>query len=261
MNIAFQALLFLLLLLPGFIFLSAYNGKITKDQHIPLTFPSFSTRGVLAVVAATLLHLLWVVLCNGLGALIGYSVDLETVFFLLLGSYRESARTDAAVTAMAAYAPLIALYFLSLYAAAVLAGHWLSRLVRQQRWDIRHHWLRYANDWHYLFNGEILSFPETTAEPAAVAGTFVSATVELGGKPFLFVGVLMDYWLGPDGRLDRLLLSHVWRRELSRDREPDAEAAPIAADPRYYEIEGDYFVLYCSELDTLNIQYVVVEPA
>lgn len=258
MNIAFQALLFLLLLLPGFIFLSAYNGKLTKDSHIPLNFPSFSARGVLALVAAAGLHLVWVALSNLLGRVGGWEVALDQVAYLLMGNYANGTASERSIRSMTADAPLVALYFLSLYAFALFAGQALSRCVRRLKLDLRLPWLRYANDWHYLFSGEVLQFPETLEAAREVDGAFISATVELGGKPYLYVGVLKDYWLNRDGGLDRLLLSAVWRRDLSADKTGEV-IVPFWEDARYYPIDGDYFVLPCAGLKTLNVQYIVLE--
>ena len=54
-----------------------------------------------------------------------------------------------------------------------------------------------------------------------------------------------------------LILAH--RRLLSQDRERGELPAPTdhgyRGDSRYYDIEGDYFVLKYADMNTINIQY------
>ena len=64
---------------------------------------------------------------------------------------------------------------------------------------------------------------------------------------------LDDYFLDPDGRLDRLILEQVMRRPLRKDKRP---GRPEANGERFYAIDGDYFVLRYAEAITLNVEYI-----
>jgi hypothetical protein len=71
----------------------------------------------------------------------------------------------------------------------------------------------------------------------------------------LYVGVLDDFFFDSDGNLDRLILQNVARRPLSADKN---KAGPEigTTDERFYDIDGDSFVLRYQDVKTLNVQYV-----
>jgi hypothetical protein len=71
------------------------------------------------------------------------------------------------------------------------------------------------------------------------------------------MGIIADFFFDHSGSLDRVLLRSVERRKLSEDIKP---GKAIDSDDRYYEIEGDYFILRYSEMSTINIDYIFVTP-
>lgn len=90
----------------------------------------------------------------------------------------------------------------------------------------------------------------------------ISAIVEVAKDAVLYVGILDDFFFDSDGNLDRLILQGVARRPLSADKKVEQEIE--ATDQRFYEIDGDSFVLRYQDVKTLNVQYVKlgkVEPA
>ncbi len=69
--------------------------------------------------------------------------------------------------------------------------------------------------------------------------------------------------LDSKGDLDRILLRSTHRRKLENDREPgqtrNKEYLGYKDDPRYYDIEGQFFVIRYQELTSVNIEYVFLE--
>ena len=91
----------------------------------------------------------------------------------------------------------------------------------------------------------------------------ISAIVEVAKDAVLYVGVLDDFFFDSDGNLDRLILQSVARRPLSADKNT-APPEGAASDERFYDIDGDSFVLRYQDVKTLNVQYVKLttsEPA
>lgn len=82
----------------------------------------------------------------------------------------------------------------------------------------------------------------------------ISAIVEVAKEGVLYVGVLDDFFFDADGKLDRLILQGVARRPLSADKSKNETDAEVAN--RFYEIDGDSFVLRYEDVKTLNVQYV-----
>jgi len=79
--------------------------------------------------------------------------------------------------------------------------------------------------------------------------------VNVSGKAYLYTGILEEFFVNAEGKLDRVVLQEVMRRPIAADKNaPEAEAG--APSPRFYPIDGDYFVLRYSEAITLNIEYV-----
>lgn len=103
--------------------------------------------------------------------------------------------------------------------------------------------------WYYLLTGADFKAGE---EPDLI---FVSAIVELGKDAVLYLGVLDEFYVDADGQLDRLVLQNVARRPIGADKKPTERDADLTEN-RFYDVDGDSFVLRYSEAITLNIQYV-----
>lgn len=89
----------------------------------------------------------------------------------------------------------------------------------------------------------------------------ISAIVEVAKEAVLYVGVLDEFYVDSEGQLDRLVLQNVARRPLSKDKSvAEANDGNVVGTElaRFYEVDGDSFVLRYSETITLNIQYVTL---
>lgn len=246
MNIALPALVVFILLLPGFI----ARSRIKRAERLSLDYSPFGQIVTEAVVWSVALHLLWIVVTR---LLAGRIVHPETL--LRLFSADAQAQTQALHT-VAAQAGSVTLYFTSLLVFAHL-GPWLVRRVierfRLDRFDsVLSPLLRFSGaPWYYLFSGA--DFPEDEV-PDFVS---VSAVVDVAGEPYLYMGLLDDYFMNHDGELDRLVLRQVMRRPMSKDKGPDHVYGDFS---RFYPIDGDCFVLRYAECTTLNIEYIKLNP-
>ncbi|HVJ36621.1 MAG TPA: hypothetical protein VM687_02335 [Stenotrophomonas sp.] len=92
--------------------------------------------------------------------------------------------------------------------------------------------------WHHLFEG---AHPPGGRPPDLVV---ISAVVEEAGQPLVLVGVLTDYFMDAEGRLDRLVLAAVSRC--------DRNGVPQPSLP----IDGDYLVLRYAQVRSLSVRYV-----
>ncbi len=247
MNFALPTLAVFALLLPGFI----ARSRIKRIERQSLDYSPFGQIVSEALVWALALHLLW---CGLAWLLTAYEPRPE-VMLRLLGS--DNARQAQSVEAIAAMAGPITAYLGSLLLFAYLMPTALRRLI--SRWRLDSHrsrlsaWLRFSGaPWYYLLTGA--DFPRGHA-PDLIA---VSAIVNIAGEAFLYTGLLSDYFLDPEGKLDRLVLREVMRRPLAADKpeHPGADGSPLLFTDRFYVVDGDYFVLRYSELITLNIEYI-----
>ena len=241
MSVALPALVVFAILLPGFV----TRSRLKRAERLSLDYSPFGQVVTQAVLWSGGLHLAWLLLTYlATGRTLRPDVLLE-----LLGS--ESAAQARALEAVARDARPVAAYFGTLVLFAYLAPAGLRWLIERYHLDRLgaplSRSLRF-NDapWYYLLSGADFPHDQT---PDLI---YVSAIVDVAGQPILYTGVLDDYFLDPDGRLDRVILEGVMRRPLARDK----EAGGRPGLDRFYPIDGDYFVLRYSEAITLNIEYI-----
>lgn len=248
MNIALPALVVFALLLPGFI----ARSRIKRAERSSLDYSPFGQIVTEAVLWAAGLHLLWLLL-----AALFCGRYLQPA--LLLGLVVSDAAAQArAITNLAGEAGWVAGYFGSLFAFAYLAPALMRAAIIRWRLDrvgsplsplLRFH----GAPWYYLLTGADFAPGE---EPDCIV---VSAIVNISGTPWIYMGILDDFFLDPEGRLDRMVLQEVMRRPLEADKQADTPAEEELA--RFYVVDGDYFVLRYAEAITLNIEYIQLKPA
>ena len=260
MDFAFPALVVFLLVLPGVLLSYAYRRGFF--QRSPVSFSTLSSEVARSVLFALLLHTGALLALGRLGADVDYGAAL-----LLLAGQAGPATAEGrdALRAVAGYPGPIAAYVLLTNLAGLLVGYALHWAVRRTRSDLRWDVLRFKNTWHYLFTGEALAFGIPQRERSyekirrvldeGVDLVFVSAVVEQAGAPFLYWGVLSDFYFDAAGRLDRIVLEEPQRRPLGADKAAgEADVAP-PLDARFYQIRGDYLVLPYAHIKNLNLEY------
>jgi len=77
----------------------------------------------------------------------------------------------------------------------------------------------------------------------------------VAGDAVLYSGILDEFFVDAEGKLDRLVLQQVMRRPIGSDKN-SANLDEANSLSRFYSIDDDYFVLKYEEAITLNIQYV-----
>ncbi|NHZ35159.1 hypothetical protein [Massilia rubra] len=244
MNIALPALIAFLLLLPGFIF----RTRLKRAERTSLDFSPFGQIVAEAVLWSFVAHLLWLALSD-----IVFSQRFQPLVLMKLLSASPFSQADATVAVAANFA-WVASYFGSLFVASFLVPTLVRATISRFRLDrssapwgavFRFH----DAPWYYLLTGA--DFTEEEAPDFIV----ISAIVEIAKEAVLYVGVLSEFFVDADGQLDRLVLQGVSRRPIAADKN-GADADDGSESGRFYEVDGDSFVLRYSETVTLNVQYV-----
>lgn len=242
MSLALPTLVVFLLLVPGFI----ARSQIKRAERLSLDFAPFGQVVIQGVVWAAVLHLVWV---GGVQWLTAYEFRPEILLRLLAA---DAARQAAALDEVASRFGPISAYLGSLVAFAYLGPNLVRRVVTRLRLDRIDSPLaglvRFSRaPWYYLLSGADF---HADRQPDLIA---ISAIVSAGDAVFVYTGILEDYFVDTDGRLDRLILSQVMRRPLARDKTGDPGEPGL---DRFYPIDGDYFVLRYAEVVTLNVEYI-----
>lgn len=197
-------------------------------------------------------HLLWL----SIGVLAHRRLESTTLMNLLSANSTSQAQATARVAADFEW---IAFYFVTLLCASYAIPKLLRSLISKYRLDrdvapfsslFRFH----EAPWYYLLTPADFSRNE---EPDFIV---VSAIVDVAGAAVLYVGVLDEFFVDSDGQLDRLVLQEVMRRPIAADKTSPGQENELRAS-RFYDIDGDYFVLRYSEAITLNVRYVKLIPA
>lgn len=241
MNIAFPALLIFLLILPGLVF----NSSFYKIENTPLTYIPFTSKTIISSVVTIILHTL------GLWALINffhYSLDGWQLLLLLISGGSGKEYTTAVTSVTVHHLFLISSYLLTVYAVAYLFGKVLRFLINRYQLD-KFSIFEIDSPWYYLFKG----YDWEDGKPSAVR---IAATLEMGGKCFLYVGILEKFFLTTEGNIDRLVITNAMRREITKDKDTREETDLLK---RFYPIDGDYFVLKYSEVKNLNVQFLKID--
>lgn len=243
MNIALPALIVFLLLLPGFLFRYSYK----RTEKTLLDFKPFGEATLKSIFAAFILDAVWGWV---IPPVFGFKVDFAILLALLSGSGQADAFSKA-LSQASKYGWPTYCFFLSLFVFSWGAGRIARAVIEECAWDRKgrrfSNALRFDTPWFYLFKGY--------DEEKTPDGVYVAALVDIDGGPYLYAGVLSEYFFTESGELDRLVLSAVVRRKLSNDRS-DEGATQSPSNDRFYSISGDYFVLKYSEINTLNIRYI-----
>lgn len=263
MNIAFPALVIILLISPGVLFSYSYRKGFFWRSPVSLG-PIQDEIG-----SGTL----WALALNGLG--VGISelalrgINFEALLALLTGwPPVDASRIQSYIDAVAEHSGSIILYLLLINLAGVLLGYLLHAVVRRNHLDLRYNFLRFSNEWYYIFSGEarVFDVPEEERSVASIKEflstnldfVFISAVVLQGEEPVLYWGILSDYFFNSEGKLDRIVLEQAQRRFLTADREDEKDQQTPVEDERFYEIRGDYFLVQYQNVQTLNIEYKVL---
>lgn len=247
MNVAFQAVLIFLLVVPGIIIRYTYAVGLLGRPRAP---SAVSEEVVYSVVLACLVHALTAPIA---GCFQG--VDLRALAALLLGEYGKDSRLfPRVIDALTAHPYLTLSYLISTYVIAAVFGLVGHGLVRWQRLDRRYRVLRFDNPWHYLFTGEVRDFDmpagaKTSEVPAFV---WVNCVAVLGSVPYLYSGVLSEYFFDRSGDLEQIVLRGAARRRIGEEKivEEKGESA------RFYPVDADYVSLKYSSIQNLSVEFV-----
>ncbi len=244
MNLAVGAiLLFILFILPSLIFRRFYyTGEFSKEYFKSTPFQVFLAAVAPGVIFQALHYLIAV-------HLFGYEPDLDAIATLALGGNFDAAK--AAVDSVRQRIGEILFYNVSLWIWAGGLAVLMKFAVRKSKLDKKTKLFRFQNHWYYVLRGEILDFPNIKGKVSSIDFTYIDAVVSIGGKTFLYSGLLEGYQLTKEGSgLEQIYLSEVRRRNIEHDSD---------SEKKYYHIPGDFFILPYHQIINMNISYYSLE--
>ena len=234
MNIALPALVILLGLLPGIVFFyTYYSGRFDKRQ-----------AGVSAAEELGL-YIFFAVPLNALAFVISRWIGVDLNFALtarLLAGDLTDANVAELASVFSSNATLTAVtYFLILLGSAAL-GSFARRVVWASRLDTSVPYLRMKHDWFYVLHGRQRHLPRSVVTYVDV----LTKHPQEGSR--LYNGVVLHFEVGTGGSLESITLIYPRR---GKDR---------GENFHWKDIPSDRLTIRGSEIHSLNIGYVSIEP-
>jgi hypothetical protein len=248
MNLVFGSILLFILISPGLIFRFSY----LQGTYAKLSFKVSAVEEIFwALIPAFFLQALAIMFIQNV---LHYTVRLDILYQLITGNDEG---VDFAI--IQNNLGLFLLYTACLLIISALLGIGSRAIVRKYKLDLRNKFLRFGNEWHYLFSGEII-YASKNLDPDSISLIQIDVIINSSEGNIIYSGILEDFYLSKDNGLDRIYLRNVYRRKLKDDLSADKPNVGFLdrhLDARYYAMPGDFFVVTYDKIINLNISYYV----
>ena len=235
MNIAVPALLIFVILLPGFIFLNAFE----KTENTDLERKPFQSSSAGAFAIAMVIQLL-------LSCIIDLFIKID---FQLITKILFAVKLDPAeIQSLSKSYHLILMYFIACYIFSYAAGKLMQKILLEMN-PYKNSLFSFDTPWYYELKGKI-----SEASDAEIIK--ISCMQDSKDGTVFYYGYLEDFYLNKNGNLDRLVLSDVYRRKLEHD---DTSEEKPSSSSRFYKIKGDRLVIKYDQILNMNIEYLFIE--
>jgi hypothetical protein len=249
MNLVFGSLFLFILISPGLIFRFSY----LQGTYAKLTFKVSAVEEIFwALIPAFFLQSAAIIIVQEFW---GCDINLEVIYQLITGG------KDVDFILIQKDLTAFLLYITVLLIISVVLGITGRSLVRKYKLDLKLKFLRFGNEWYYLFSGEVF-YHSKKLEPANIFLIQIDVMVSSSEGDIIYSGILEDFYLSKDNGLDRIYLRNVYRRNLKDDLEQNTPSPGFlnrSSDERYYAMPGDLFVITYNKIINLNITYIKLD--
>jgi len=228
-NIALPALVILLGLLPGILFYYAYfAGRFEKRRAGVSALEEAAVYVVVAIPIDAAAFWLFKIL--------GVDLDLRLIADILFGNIAEPVLRQIA-DRFEANLVLTTVSYVSVLLMSAVAGGVLRQIVWTLRIDTYFGVFRLRHPWYYVLQARDKALPSD-----ALAWVYI-LTEHAEEKTRLYRGLVADYELGADGKLESIIL-----RGAMRGKNRGQQFAWVA-------IPGDLFIVSGRAIHSINVEY------
>jgi hypothetical protein len=236
-GLGLAALAALLILLPGFCFTYGF-GRVSNpaspstiiDQHVTVAL-------VISLAWAIFAHLIFLAISFEWATWMHVAPPDPSLILPVLAGDTEHADGVKAIESVREHYFPISAYFLAVSAGSKYLGQLANLLWPKAKGG--------PADWHALLSGDDVDFIVLTSDG------------KIDDTCYLFTGVLGDFFVGPSGRLERIVLRYAARRAFSGADALIPRGHPLGDG--WVEIPGEYLVLNLTEQTTVNVDYFFFE--
>lgn len=252
-NIAFTSLLFLLLALPGYIFLASYFSTEFTRQVLQRSWTDDLAK---AIIFSLPFHILGVFTVSYLqhAHLIHHTLNVESVFRMLAGEFSNTGtdyndRFSVVLDHLYQSKAHLLTYYVLILLAAFGLGHLSRWLVWEFELDVS--WPKvfaFRNEWIYsiLGRGQLEGVP--SKDIIVWVDALTDEPTEVEGRTRLYRGLVAAFTTDERGALRDLIITAA-RRSKFMKVEGEVHFTWQRIEP------GDYFLMRYSEIKNLNITY------
>ena len=180
--------------------------------------------------------------------------------FLTLVAGKDSPGYDPAFLSLSGNAGELLVYVAVACVLGGVLGASAGRLVEKWGLHVRFRFLDTRPTWWVYLSGDRtrlsarkLIDTDDVAFEGAFSFVLVTAATDTAAGTYLYWGLLKDFELDSGGQLKRLTLRNARRRQVEND-----EGREEGGEDRFYQVDGDLFVLEYDRVINLNIQYLDV---
>lgn len=240
MEIALSAIIIVILLLPGISFRKGYFSEEFSNQY---TIKDFFQLFVNTFIPSVVLYLSVLPLVF----LFGYEYNLQTLIGLISSNdklFKES------VDKVKDFQNEIFVFQIILNTASFFVGYSLKNYFIKNSYDAKIEFFRYKNIWHYVLSARFIYFKRSqvslnTNNVEDVDITYIDALVSIGDKVFIYNGMLVDYQLASEGKLDFLIIKDVQRKQVGKKN--------------FKDVDGHVVILKYENIINLNLTFIQAE--
>lgn len=254
-NIAFTTLAILVMAFPGHVLRASYYAGTFTRNVLPKSWTDDIAKAALYSIP---LHLIWILIfeCLKSHQIISTTITFGIAYRVFIGQH-----ADDLSEAQILYDNKLSLclYYTCVFGGAFLLGHLFRWLVWKNKLDVRWPWLlRYRNEWLYTLLGRDVPVPTQYPKGKVYVRIegLTKVPTEEPGKTRMYRGFVEAFTTEENGALRDILVKDAERGIF----EPDP-MNPVRKKFSWKAISpGDLIVLKYSELQNLNITYLINLP-
>lgn len=239
MEIALGALIIIVLLLPGVSFRKGYFSEEFSNQY---TIKDFFQLFVNTFIPSIVIYLLALPLIM----LLGYQYNFK-ILLGLISSNDDLLKNS--ITKIEYFKYEIIFFQLIINILAFFAGYKIKNIIVKNSFDTKIEFFRYKNIWHYVLSAKFAKFKRSqiafNTDVEEIDMTYLDAIISIGDDTFLYNGLLVDYQLASDGRLDFLIIKEAQRKLIGKKK--------------FKNIDGHIIVLKYENIINLNLTFIQAE--
>ena len=253
MSIAFGAILLLIFLFPGFLFrIGFFNGPYSKRN----ISSSFVDELIISILPAFIFQILGFLIIE---TFFRKDVDVQLLYQIVAGpspGFKQELNYPKLETSLGGFL----IYTVSVATISFLTGYVSRIAVLKFNLDMMTHWLKVNNDWYYLLSSKKINFDRRKKGEKEVDLVQIDILMELQDAPYIYSGIVQNFFLSSANGLDTIYLTDVYRRKLASDKFEGSldDSLDKNGDERYYQMPGNIFIAPYSEIKNLNITYIAL---